>query len=51
LKKQEQGRRAGASDDGAFDLHDDGVMEQPVEERSSDDGIAEDCASNTRNAK
>ena len=29
---------------GALDLNDDGVMEQPVEERGSDDGIAEDFA-------
>jgi hypothetical protein len=29
---------------GALDLNDDGVMEQPVEERGSDDGIAEDLA-------
>jgi hypothetical protein len=29
---------------GALDLDDDGVMEQPVEKRSGDDGIAEDLA-------
>ena len=29
---------------GSLDLNDDGVMEQPVEERSGDDGITEDLA-------
>ena len=29
---------------GALDLHDDGVVEQPVEQRGGDDGIAEDVA-------
>ena len=29
---------------GTFDLHDDGMMEQSVEQRGGDDGIAEDIA-------
>ena len=29
---------------GAFDLDDDGVVQQPVEQRGGDDGIAEDLA-------
>jgi len=29
---------------GAFDLNDDSVVEQPVEQRGGDDGIAEDLA-------
>lgn len=29
---------------GALDLNDDGVMEQTVEERGGDDGVAEDLA-------
>jgi hypothetical protein len=29
---------------GPFDLYDDGVVEQPVEQRGGDDGIAEDLA-------
>ena len=29
---------------GALDLHDDGMMEQPVEQRSGDDGVAEHLA-------
>ena len=29
---------------GAFDLDDDGVMQQAVEQRGGDDGIAEDLA-------
>ena len=29
---------------GAFDLDDDGVVEQAVEERGGDDGVAEDLA-------
>ena len=29
---------------GTFDLDDDGVVEQPVEQRRGDDGIAEDLA-------
>lgn len=29
---------------GPFDLHDDGVMEQPVQQGGGDDGIAEDLA-------
>ena len=28
----------------AFDLNDDGMMEQPVEQRGGDDGIAEHVA-------
>jgi len=29
---------------GAFDLHDDGMMQEPVEQRGGDDGIAEHVA-------
>jgi hypothetical protein len=29
---------------GAFDLDDDGMVEQPVEQRGGDDGVAEDLA-------
>ena len=29
---------------GAFDLDDDGVVEEPVEQRGCDDGVAEDFA-------